>query len=99
VKLTLAQGSLAIDAGAGDEDIINNCENTFAADERTVFVLHFAIKKSSCFVQFNSPPVARFGERNFLRMKVVPARFPENFIWEIAKNVLYRIRNVTDSRV
>ena len=71
-KLTQAPSTPTIDTGAGDENIIDDGEDAFATNKRAIFMLHFAIEKRSGFVQFNATPMARFGEWDFLRMKIVP---------------------------
>lgn len=43
--LTQASCSPAVDAGTGNENIVNNSENAFATDKSTTLLLDFAVEK------------------------------------------------------
>lgn len=61
------------DAGTCDDHIMNDSKNTLAAHPSAVSVLDLTIIQYCSFVKLNASPVYGSGERNLVRMEVLPA--------------------------
>lgn len=98
-QLTLISGRSLIYTCAGHENIVNNREDTFTANPVTISMFNPTIVKNSGLIKFYATAVDCSGEGYLIWVKILPARFVDDLIWQIAKNVFYRIRHISDSGV
>lgn len=82
---------MPINARAGDQDIVHDREDTFATDPRAIFVPDPAVFQHSSFIQPHTTAVDTSGERNLVRVKILPAGLVDHLVRQIAKDVLNRI--------
>jgi hypothetical protein len=62
-----------IDRSAGHQDIVDDCEDTFAANPGTILVSDATIVQHGSFVKIDASAMNFFGKDNLISMEVVPA--------------------------
>ena len=78
---------------------MNDCEHALATNPMPVFVLDLTIIENSSFVQLYAATMNGSGERDLVGMEVLPARLALDFMWKIAKDVLYRVGAILNASV
>ena len=73
MRLTMAFRASPVDAGATDQDIMHNRENTFTTHPPPIFVLDLAIIEHCSLVQLYTTAMYSSGEWYLIWMKIFPA--------------------------
>ena len=96
-RLTLTFGATLVDAGAANEAVIHDCEDTLAANPHAMSVLDLAVVEHRSPVELDAPPVNGPRKGNLIGMEILPTRSPHDIIWLVAKYVGDRSRRIQDS--
>lgn len=71
-SLTFCFGPLTVDTGTGDQDIVDNGEDTLATDPRAILVLNTTVAEDRRLVEADTSAVDLTSKWNLLRMEIIP---------------------------
>lgn len=78
----------AVNTGTGNQDIVDDSEDTLATNPRAIFVFHSTIIEHRCLVKTDTSTMNLASKGYFIWMEIVPARSPQHLSRHIAKDVL-----------
>ncbi len=99
IELTSCFGSAAVDGGAGNQNIVNNSEDTLASHPVTILVLNSAIVQHGSLVKTDAAAMYFTCKRDFIWMEIFPAGLSPDFMWQVAEYVLDGVGAILDMSI
>ena len=85
--LTLTADAPSIDAGTGDEHVVDDGEDTLTTDPTAMLILDATVRQHGGLVELDASSVYVAGKRHLVGMEILEARLAHDVLGLIAQDV------------